>query len=545
MLNDVQRNYVDKTKKCFERSFPYVITTKVTAIVITLSIIISVFKIGCAYCLSKLSHDTTFQQIRKSLLIFILYIVFVYVYKIYINSTVRKNSEQIIQDLNNHWFKMGIISQIKSSHHFVSTLNLGLHTVSNVAHLALEGLLEHMIIFIIFLSILMYMGYAWFYLIWLFIHIFALQLVFNKLNDVFSKYQILNSKLNEELYDNILNIWSIKFEGIEDEIKSRFFKIFEEKEKLQEQLNTKALHYSKILPFCLFSIIICLIIYQFASSKDNSKRIFILLVFFQLYEAYFHVWDILLLLYKESYNLGSLCHIWEQEIPKPYQEIDLHANERITRIDIKDLCYEYSSPTSQVKVFENANFSIASGETVAIIGSSGSGKSTFVHLLFRLIKPNSGTIAFNGIETHNLSIHMLRRRMGIIPQRIEVFIQKTVLHNIILFNAYNEQKLQAILKTIHLEKIDLSKNCNNLSLGQKQRVIIARTLYMIEDVDIIVFDEYLSAINATWANEIHQYMINLIKQENKIGIFISHDPNEANMCDRIIKIQDSQLRFNK
>ena len=81
---------------------------------------------------------------------------------------------------------------------------------------------------------------------------------------------------------------------------------------------------------------------------------------------------------------------------------------------------------------------------------------------------------------------------------------------------------------------DMNKNANEMSLGQKQRVIIARTLY--QDKSIYIFDEYLSAIDKTNADRIHQFVLNFLKKRNKIGIFISHNPEHADTTDKVVKL---------
>ena len=79
-------------------------------------------------------------------------------------------------------------------------------------------------------------------------------------------------------------------------------------------------------------------------------------------------------------------------------------------------------------------------------------------------------------------------------------------------------------------------------MGQKQRIIIARVLYSIEDVDVFVFDEYLSGVNQDWAQLIHKTVIEFLKRKNKIGIFITHNIKEAKLCDRMLFIENKTFR---
>lgn len=81
---------------------------------------------------------------------------------------------------------------------------------------------------------------------------------------------------------------------------------------------------------------------------------------------------------------------------------------------------------------------------------------------------------------------------------------------------------------------DLKKNINQISLGQKQRVIIAKTLY--QDKSVHIFDEYLSTIDNPNADRIHKFVLNFLKKRNKIGIFISHNPEHTKTTDRVVKL---------
>ncbi|GMR57128.1 hypothetical protein PMAYCL1PPCAC_27323, partial [Pristionchus mayeri] len=96
------------------------------------------------------------------------------------------------------------------------------------------------------------------------------------------------------------------------------------------------------------------------------------------------------------------------------------------RIDVRDLSFEYHAGK---QVLERVSFSVSSGETVAIVGTSGSGKSTIVRLLFRLFEAGSGSIEYDGSEFRNLRMASLRKQIGIVPQDAVLF-NDTIRYNI-------------------------------------------------------------------------------------------------------------------
>jgi len=192
--------------------------------------------------------------------------------------------------------------------------------------------------------------------------------------------------------------------------------------------------------------------------------------------------------------------------------------------------YRYNA---DVSVLNNINFEIKSGETLSLSGGSGSGKSTIINLICRLYDTTdpSSSILMNDTNITDFNIESIRQCISIVPQNIMVF-DMSVKENIILDSPYDKEKVMNLMKMVNLT--DLDKNANEMSLGQKQRVIIARTLY--QDKSVYIFDEYLASIDRTNADRIHAFVLNFLKKRNKIGIFISHDPRHVETTDKVVKL---------
>ena len=119
-----------------------------------------------------------------------------------------------------------------------------------------------------------------------------------------------------------------------------------------------------------------------------------------------------------------------------------------------------------------------------------------------------------------------------VPQSVLMF-NNTIRHNIVLDQRFNQQHFNKLIQMLKLP--EPSTNANELSYGQKQRVLIARTLYN-KHKSVYIFDEYLSAVDDATAEIINRYVLDFIKQNNKIGIFISHNEDRKRNTDKVIEI---------
>lgn len=196
-------------------------------------------------------------------------------------------------------------------------------------------------------------------------------------------------------------------------------------------------------------------------------------------------------------------------------------------------------------VLKGVNLTVRKGEKLAVIGGSGSGKSTFVDLLIGLNRPTEGTIRIDEQPLDESRIVAWRKKTGYIPQHIYLF-DGSVGENVAFGRDYDTQKLISALKQAKIwdffetrQGLDtpVGEEGKLLSGGQKQRVAIARALY--GNPEILVLDEATSALDRTVENEIMQAIYEVSR--HKTLIIIAHRPETISGCERIIEIKEHRL----
>ena len=214
-------------------------------------------------------------------------------------------------------------------------------------------------------------------------------------------------------------------------------------------------------------------------------------------------------------------------------------------IEFKDVRFKFDD--SEEELLKGISFSINSGETVAIVGKTGSGKSTIASLLVRMQEYTGGSIKLDGVELKDIDKHYLRDNVGIVLQEPFLYA-KSVYENIkIADKNLNEESVFNAAKTarIHDDILSFDKGYETLvgekgvtlSGGQKQRVAIARMLVLNKPV--LIFDDSLSAVDTKTDLMIR----NALKNENDLytSIIITHRITTAKEANKIIVIEDGKI----
>ena len=197
------------------------------------------------------------------------------------------------------------------------------------------------------------------------------------------------------------------------------------------------------------------------------------------------------------------------------------------------------------KILDTINLSIKKGESIGIIGESGSGKSTFIDILIGLNLPTNGTILIDNQKLTRQNLISWRKQVGYIPQTIYLF-DGTVGENIVFGREYNQERLIDILQKVNLWELFNGKDGLDtqvgemgklLSGGQQQRIAIARALY--SSPDILVLDEATSALDLKIEQSIMKEIYALCK--DKTLIIISHNENILKECNTILKVQNQRV----
>lgn len=215
------------------------------------------------------------------------------------------------------------------------------------------------------------------------------------------------------------------------------------------------------------------------------------------------------------------------------------------KVEFKNVTFTYED--TNITALNNISFTINKGETVAILGKTGSGKSTILDLIARLYDIDSGEILIDEIPIKELNLQSLRKSIGAVPQ--DAFLFSDSIKNNIKFGKEKstDEEIIAVAKkaVVHENIMGFTKQYETilgergitLSGGQKQRVSIARAL--LKDPQIYLFDDYLSAVNTETEEEI----LNQLKNEskNKTTLIVSHRVSSAKNADKIIVLENGKL----
>ena len=214
-------------------------------------------------------------------------------------------------------------------------------------------------------------------------------------------------------------------------------------------------------------------------------------------------------------------------------------------IEMKDLSFVY--PDSGVKALDQVSFSIQSGQTLGIIGTTGSGKSTIANLLMRMYDPAKGQILIDGKPIESFDISHLRKNIGYVPQDVCLF-SDTIGNNIAFGLDHTEKDIiEQAAKDADVYKniVDFPKGFETmlgergitLSGGQKQRVSIARAI--AKEPKILILDDCLSAVDTKTENVILNALKKIMK--NRTSVIISHRVSSAKLADQIIVLDDGKI----
>lgn len=214
-------------------------------------------------------------------------------------------------------------------------------------------------------------------------------------------------------------------------------------------------------------------------------------------------------------------------------------------ISFKNVSFTYDD--TNIEALKDVSFEINSGETIGIIGKTGSGKSTILDLIGRLYDVTKGKITIDNIPVENLNLNNLRTAIGYVPQ--DAFLFSDSIRNNIRFGKEeaSEEEVIAAAKNavVHKNIIGFTKGYGTvlgergitLSGGQKQRVSIARAI--IKDPKILLFDDCLSAVDTETEEEILNNLNKISK--DKTTFIVSHRVSAAKNADKIIVLEDGKI----
>jgi len=218
-------------------------------------------------------------------------------------------------------------------------------------------------------------------------------------------------------------------------------------------------------------------------------------------------------------------------------------------IEAQKLSKVYSLGDVEVRALDGISTIIEKGEFVAIMGQSGSGKSTFMNVLGCLDTPTEGSYHLDGINTAHLSRDELadirNKKLGFVFQGFNLLSRTSALENVELPMLYNglsaherKERARKALKSVGLEGRE-DHHPNQLSGGQQQRVAIARAL--VNDAPIILADEPTGNLDTKTSVEIMELFVRLNRESGITVILVTHEPDIATFSKRVIRFLDGHI----
>ena len=214
-----------------------------------------------------------------------------------------------------------------------------------------------------------------------------------------------------------------------------------------------------------------------------------------------------------------------------------------TILEFEDVSYHYLDGSSNVTILDKANYSFQKGKIYAIVGASGSGKTTTIILAGGLDKPKSGKVFFKGTDTAKIGLNKYRRNnISIVFQSYNLLTYMSPLNNLMTAMAITNSEHRGdkdyamkMLRRLGITDDQMKKNVQRLSGGQQQRVAIART--MVCDAKLVVADEPTGNLDEENTKYVIDQFQKIAHEQKKCVIIVTHEPDVADVCDHSYRLE--------
>ncbi len=218
-------------------------------------------------------------------------------------------------------------------------------------------------------------------------------------------------------------------------------------------------------------------------------------------------------------------------------------------IDVVDLTRSFPMAGRELTILKGVTISVRKGELLAIVGASGVGKSTFLHILGALDRPTSGKVFFNGVDLFSASDTELaifrNRKIGFVFQFHHLLPEFTALENTMMPGLIQRAGTKEIRTAAQemLESVGLSERLHHkpgqLSGGEQQRVALARAL--VQRPDLVLADEPTGNLDSQTSEEVFTLLKNLNQQMGMTLVMVTHNEALSHRADRLVKMVDGKI----
>ena len=348
------------------------------------------------------------------------------------------------------------------------------------------------------------------------------------------------SQINSDINENIKGMEVIKTTNTEDEVYQAFEKVSEENFQtgLKIEWLDSFVSFNATQTLANINVLVVLLVFGLMNLKGNPNfsvgLMYILLDYTQ--RIYSALQQVLNRLREIQRSLAAADHIFEIFSMEAEEEKEVRGLKLEGNVAFKDVSFYYKD---EDYVLKNISFEVPAGKTLALVGQTGSGKSSIINLLFRFYREQKGQVLFDGVDANAYSLSDLRSNMAIVLQEPFIY-QGSLRENITLGRSYADQDVIAALEAVggknlfdHLGRnLDtvFSEGGSGLSQGEKQIITFARAI--IRDPKILVLDEATSSIDSETESFIQIGLEKL--KEGRTTFVIAHRLSTIKDADEIL-----------
>ncbi|SFL42504.1 ABC-type bacteriocin/lantibiotic exporter, contains an N-terminal double-glycine peptidase domain [Lachnospiraceae bacterium KH1T2] len=468
----------------------------------------------------------------------------------------RKQSQMMLQmEIDKHLTESTFKKMLKLPYQFFERRTNGdllfrLNCLSVIRDLLSDNVMNGIIQFGFIIIIAIYMAIHSTTLLLISILIFMLNGIFivlmrKKIIEA-NQVQIMeNTKLQSLQVETVQSIFNIKTAGIENQFFSNWLskycmgmKAYQIKSKIFNIYTTVLSIFQILGPFLILLVGLSIAEQNKMTTGEAIACYSLSITLFSSAVALFHMWNDFILASSYLERVNDILHAEEEKEPEKQIEIS-----EINTFEFNNVSFTYAKSTPTI--LKNINLKVKKGEKIAIVGKSGSGKSSLIKLMLGLYTPSQGEIIVNKVNLNDINKTSFRKSIGIVPQDIYLF-NKSILENIRMNN--EDISLEEVMEAAKIAQIHdeienmpmkyhtvVSNMGANLSGGQRQRIVLARAI--VSKNSFMILDEATSSLDNINEKKIADYF----KKNGCTQVVIAHRLSTIQDADRIIVLDNGEI----